>query len=72
MTQVNKMTQLTRFGLQSLPVELAKGEPLLDEGVEQPVPLPLHLLLDVGRVRPGVVLGRYVRQDLIRLNDNAI
>ena len=65
---LNYKARVTRLGLGTLPVELAEREALLDEGVEQPVPLALHLLLDVGRVRSGVVLGRQVRQNLIRLD----
>ena len=51
----------------AVPVLLAESESLLNERVEQPVPLPLHLLLHVGRVRAQVVLRRQVRQDLFSL-----
>ena len=51
----------------AVPVELAERESLLDERVEQPIPLPLHLLLHVGSIRARVVLRRQVRQDLVSL-----
>ena len=69
---LNYKARVTRLGLGTLPVELAEREALLDEGVEQPVPLALHLLLDVGRVRPGVVLRSHVCQDLLRLDNKLI